>query len=62
VYAAGVRAGQTVVIFGAGGAGSNAVQGAKYAGAANVIVVDPVAGYQDLDDGKIIRGVITHAA
>ena len=28
VYAAGVRAGQTVVIFGAGGVGSNAVQGA----------------------------------
>jgi NDMA-dependent alcohol dehydrogenase len=43
VYAAGVRAGQTVVIFGAGGVGSNAVQGARYAGAANVIVVDPVA-------------------
>ena len=43
VYAAGVRAGETVVIFGAGGVGSNAVQGAKHAGAANVIVVDPVA-------------------
>jgi alcohol dehydrogenase (nicotinoprotein) len=43
VYAAGVRAGQTVVIFGAGGVGSNAVQGARYAGAANVVVVDPVA-------------------
>ncbi|HEY0935825.1 MAG TPA: NDMA-dependent alcohol dehydrogenase [Trebonia sp.] len=42
VYAAGVRAGQTVVIFGAGGVGANAVQGAAYAGAANVIVVDPV--------------------
>jgi alcohol dehydrogenase (nicotinoprotein) len=42
VYAAGVRAGQTVVIFGAGGVGTNAVQGARYAGAANVIVVDPV--------------------
>ena len=43
VYAAGVRAGDTVVIFGAGGVGSNAVQGAAYAGAKNVIVVDPVA-------------------
>jgi S-(hydroxymethyl)glutathione dehydrogenase/alcohol dehydrogenase len=42
VYAAGVRAGQTVVIFGAGGVGSNAVQGARYAGAKNVVVVDPV--------------------
>jgi alcohol dehydrogenase (nicotinoprotein) len=43
VYAAGVRAGQTVVIFGAGGVGTNAIQGARYAGAAHVIVVDPVA-------------------
>ena len=42
VYAAGVQAGQTVVIFGAGGVGSNAVQGARYAGAKNVIVIDPV--------------------
>jgi alcohol dehydrogenase (nicotinoprotein) len=42
VYAAGVRAGETVVVFGAGGVGSNAVQGARYAGAKNVIVIDPV--------------------
>jgi alcohol dehydrogenase (nicotinoprotein) len=42
VYAAGVSAGDTVVIFGAGGVGTNAVQGARYAGARNVIVVDPV--------------------
>ncbi|WP_066946377.1 NDMA-dependent alcohol dehydrogenase [Microtetraspora fusca] len=42
VYAAGVRAGDTVVIFGSGGVGSNAVQGARYAGAKNVVVVDPV--------------------
>jgi S-(hydroxymethyl)glutathione dehydrogenase/alcohol dehydrogenase len=47
VYAAGVRAGQTVVIFGAGGVGTNAVQGARYAGAANVIVIDPVAFKRD---------------
>jgi alcohol dehydrogenase (nicotinoprotein) len=43
VYAAGVSAGDTVVIFGAGGVGSNAIQGARYAGAAHVVVVDPVA-------------------
>jgi S-(hydroxymethyl)glutathione dehydrogenase/alcohol dehydrogenase len=43
VYAAGVAPGDTVVIFGAGGVGTNAVQGARYAGAANVVVVDPVA-------------------
>jgi alcohol dehydrogenase (nicotinoprotein) len=42
VYAAGVRAGDTVMIYGAGGVGSNAVQGARFAGAANVVVVDPV--------------------
>jgi alcohol dehydrogenase (nicotinoprotein) len=42
VHAAGVQAGDTVVIFGAGGVGSNAVQGARFAGAKNVIVVDPV--------------------
>jgi alcohol dehydrogenase (nicotinoprotein) len=43
VYAAGVTAGDTVVIFGAGGIGMNAVQGARFAGAGTVIVVDPVA-------------------
>jgi NDMA-dependent alcohol dehydrogenase len=42
VHAAGVRPGQTVVIYGAGGVGSNAVQGAALSGAKNVIVVDPV--------------------
>ena len=43
VYAAGVSAGDTVVIYGAGGVGSNAIQGARYAGAKNVVVVDPIA-------------------
>jgi NDMA-dependent alcohol dehydrogenase len=43
VHAAGVRAGETVVVFGAGGVGSNAVQGARFAGAQRVVVVDPVA-------------------
>ncbi|WP_066946384.1 NDMA-dependent alcohol dehydrogenase [Microtetraspora fusca] len=42
VYAAGVRAGDTVVVYGSGGVGSNAVQGARFAGAKNVVVVDPV--------------------
>src|SRR6266699_793375 len=42
VYAAGVRAGDTVVIFGIGGVGINAVQGARFAGAKNVIAIDPV--------------------
>ena len=48
MYAAGVRAGQTVVIYGAGGVGSNAVQGARYAGAKNVVVVDPVPFKRDM--------------
>ena len=41
VRAAGVRAGETVVVMGAGGVGMNAVQGAAAAGARYVIVVDP---------------------
>ncbi|OCG76342.1 NDMA-dependent alcohol dehydrogenase [Microbacterium sediminis] len=47
VYAAGVKPGDTVVIFGAGGVGSNAVQGARYAGAKNVVVIDPVEFKRD---------------
>jgi len=42
VYAGDVRAGDTVVIYGIGGIGINAVQGAKEAGAKNVVVVDPL--------------------
>jgi S-(hydroxymethyl)glutathione dehydrogenase/alcohol dehydrogenase len=42
VYAGNVRAGDTVVIYGIGGIGINAVQGAAYAGAKNVVVVDPL--------------------
>ncbi|WP_221585473.1 NDMA-dependent alcohol dehydrogenase [Microbacterium sp. G2-8] len=48
VHAAGVRAGETVVIYGAGGVGSNAVQGAAYAGAQRVVVVDPVEFKRDM--------------
>ncbi|MGQ0840176.1 NDMA-dependent alcohol dehydrogenase [Actinokineospora sp.] len=43
VYAGGVMAGDTVVVYGIGGIGSNAVQGAAHAGAKHVVVVDPVA-------------------
>jgi len=48
VYVAGVRAGQTVVVYGSGGVGSNAVQGARYAGGKNVVVVDPVEFKRDM--------------
>jgi len=42
VYSAGVRPGESVVIFGIGGIGINAVQGAKHAGARHIIAVDPL--------------------
>jgi alcohol dehydrogenase (nicotinoprotein) len=42
IYAGDVRPGETVVVFGTGGVGINAVQGARYAGAKDVIAVDPV--------------------
>lgn len=41
--AGAVRVGDTTVVFGAGGIGINAVQGAAHAGAKHVVVVDPVA-------------------
>ena len=47
VYAGGVRAGDTTVIYGVGGLGINAVQGAVSAGAKYVVVVDPVALKRD---------------
>lgn len=42
VYAAETRIGDTVVVFGVGGVGMNAVQGAKFAGATQIVAVDPV--------------------
>ncbi|MFV2179816.1 NDMA-dependent alcohol dehydrogenase [Actinomadura sp. LOL_016] len=42
IRGAEVTAGDVVVVMGAGGIGMNAVQGARFAGARNVIVVDPV--------------------
>ncbi|MQA84850.1 MAG: NDMA-dependent alcohol dehydrogenase [Streptosporangiales bacterium] len=38
-----VRPGDTVVIYGIGGIGINAVQGAAFAGARNIVAVDPFA-------------------
>ncbi|CQD24404.1 alcohol dehydrogenase [Mycobacterium lentiflavum] len=38
-----VRAGDTVVVVGAGGIGMNAIQGARIAGALTIVAVDPVA-------------------
>ena len=40
VNSAGLRAGQDVVVIGAGGVGLNAIQGAKIAGARRIVAVD----------------------
>src|ERR1022692_1826194 len=42
VNTANVSPGDTVAIYGIGGIGINAVQGARYAGAKNVIAIDPL--------------------
>ena len=42
VYAADIAPGDTVVVVGAGGIGSNAIQGARLAGAKRIVAVDPV--------------------
>jgi NDMA-dependent alcohol dehydrogenase len=47
VHRAGVRAGDTVVIIGAGGIGTAAIQGAHLGGATRVVAVDPVAFKRD---------------
>jgi NDMA-dependent alcohol dehydrogenase len=41
VYAADVSPGDTVVVMGIGGVGANAVQGARIAGATQILAVDP---------------------
>jgi NDMA-dependent alcohol dehydrogenase len=41
-YRAGVRGGDTVVVIGAGGIGTGAIQGARINGAAQIVAVDPV--------------------
>ncbi|MFT3661444.1 MAG: NDMA-dependent alcohol dehydrogenase [Gordonia sp. (in: high G+C Gram-positive bacteria)] len=47
VNAANVRPGDTVIVAGIGGIGSNAVQGARMAGAKNLIAVDPLENKRD---------------
>lgn len=58
VHRAEVRVGDTVVVIGAGGIGTAAIQGARIAGASVVVAVDPIAFKRDsaLDFGA------THAA
>ena len=45
--AGGVRPGDTTVVYGIGGVGVNAVQGAAFAGARHVIAVDPLANKRE---------------
>ena len=47
---AGTRPGETVVVFGIGGVGANALQGAAAAGARQVIAVDPVAFKREVSE------------
>jgi len=57
VYLAQTRPGDTVVIFGIGGIGINAVQGAKHAGARHIIAVDPI----EFKRSKALEFGATHA-
>jgi S-(hydroxymethyl)glutathione dehydrogenase/alcohol dehydrogenase len=58
VNAGGVRPGDTVAVYGIGGVGINAVQGAAFAGAQHVIAIDPVAGKRE----AAMRFGATHTA
>ncbi|WP_440712484.1 NDMA-dependent alcohol dehydrogenase [Gordonia sp. FQ] len=57
VNAANVRPGETVIVAGIGGIGANAVQGARMAGAKNLIAVDPLSNKRDF----AIKMGATHA-
>jgi NDMA-dependent alcohol dehydrogenase len=57
VYAADVQPGETVLVYGVGGIGINAVQGARYAGAKNLIAVDPLENKRE----KAMELGATHA-
>jgi alcohol dehydrogenase (nicotinoprotein) len=57
VNTAKVAPGETVIVFGIGGIGINAVQGARYAGAKNVIAIDPLENKRE----KAMELGATHA-
>jgi S-(hydroxymethyl)glutathione dehydrogenase/alcohol dehydrogenase len=57
VNAANVRPGETVMVVGIGGIGINAVQGARHAGAKNLIAVDPLENKRE----KAMELGATHA-
>ena len=57
VNTANVAPGNTVAIYGIGGIGINAVQGARYAGAKNVVAIDPLENKRE----KAMELGATHA-
>ena len=57
VNTANVQPGDTVAIYGVGGIGVNAVQGARYAGAKNVVAIDPLENKRE----KAMELGATHA-
>jgi alcohol dehydrogenase (nicotinoprotein) len=57
VNTANVQAGDTVAVYGVGGIGINAVQGARYAGAKNVVAIDPLENKRE----KAMELGATHA-
>jgi S-(hydroxymethyl)glutathione dehydrogenase/alcohol dehydrogenase len=57
VNTANVKAGDTVAVYGVGGIGINAVQGARYAGAKYVIAIDPLENKRE----KAMELGATHA-
>jgi alcohol dehydrogenase (nicotinoprotein) len=48
VYAAKLSPGDTVAIYGIGGIGINAVQGARMAGATNIVAIDPLGNKREM--------------
>jgi S-(hydroxymethyl)glutathione dehydrogenase/alcohol dehydrogenase len=48
VHAAATEPGDTIAIYGIGGIGINAVQGAALAGARNVVAIDPLANKREM--------------
>jgi alcohol dehydrogenase (nicotinoprotein) len=62
IYAGDVRVGETAVIFGTGGVGMNAVQGARYAGAKYVIAIGtPPADHRSRGVSGTVRPRPTNA-
>jgi S-(hydroxymethyl)glutathione dehydrogenase/alcohol dehydrogenase len=62
VYAAHVQVGETVAVYGIGGLGANAVQGAVHAGAKNIVAIDPLQNKLDAATAMGATHTFTDAA